>query len=211
MRRLATLLATLPVAALLATACARPAATPAAAADVTSAAAARKIAAATATDDDDERYSVYDLDATWRDQHGRARTLASLRGRPRLVAMIYTHCATTCPLTVADLKRVERETADVDFVLVSLDPERDAPARLAAFAREHALGDDRWTLLAGRDDDEVRELAAALGVRYRRLSPAELAHSNTLTLLDADGAVAWQRAGLGDDDATVAAVHALAR
>jgi protein SCO1/2 len=110
------------------------------------------------------------------------------------------------------MKRIEREASDADvgFVLVSLDPARDSSGRLAAFAREHGLAADRWTLLGGGDDD-VRELAAALGVRYRRLSPAELAHSNTLTLLDASGAVAYQRAGLGDVDETVAAVRALQR
>lgn len=172
----------------------------------------RAVAVAAAGSDDD-RYSVYDLDAEWRDQQGRARTLASLRGRPQLVAMIYTHCATTCPLTVADMKRIERAAgaADVGFLLVSLDPDRDSSARLAAFAREHDLAPARWTLLSGRDDADVRELAAALGVRYRRLSPDELAHSNTLTLLDASGEVAWQRAGPGDDADVVAAVRALQR
>lgn len=172
-----------------------------------------RAAAVAAAGSDDDRYSVYDLDAEWRDQQGRARTLASLRGRPQLVAMIYTHCATTCPLTVADMKRIERAAgaADVGFLLVSLDPDRDSSARLAAFAREHDLAPARWTLLSGRDDADVRELAAALGVRYRRLSPDELAHSNTLTLLDASGEVAWQRAGPGDDADVVAAVRALQR
>ena len=147
-----------------------------------------------------ERVSIYDLDARWRDQDGRERELSSLRGRPQVVAMIYTHCSTTCPFTVAEMKRIERESpGDAGFVLVSLDPRRDDPARLAAFAAERGLDASRWTLLDG-SDESVRELAAVLGVRYRRLSPGELAHSNALTVLDRDGVVAFQHAGLDAAD-----------
>ena len=158
-----------------------------------------------------DRYSVYDLDAHWRDQLGNPRQLSSLRGRPQVIAMIYTHCSTTCPFTVAEMKRIERESPrDAGFVLVSLDPARDGPARLAEFARERGLDASRWTLLGG-SDDAVRELATVLGVRYRRLSPEELAHSNALTLLDADGVVAYQHAGLDAAEEVVAALGALQR
>src|SRR5512133_2653925 len=169
----------------------------------TTAADAAAIESSAATAD---RYSLYDLGSTWRDQQGRTRTLRSLRGRPQVVALIYTSCSTSCPLTVAEMKRVERATsaggANVGFVLVTLDPGHDGVARLAAFATDRALSPDRWTLLTGRDDD-VRELAAALSARYRRLSPTELAHSNALTVLDASGAVAYQSAGLGGADEAI--------
>jgi protein SCO1 len=156
-----------------------------------------------------DRYSVYDLDARWRDQRGNPRQLSSLRGRPQVIAMIYTHCATTCPFTVAEMKRIERESPrDAGFVLVSLDPARDDPARLAEFARERGLDASRWTLLDG-SDGAVRELATILGVRYRRLSPEELAHSNALTLLDADGVVAYQHAGLDAAEEITKALSAL--
>jgi protein SCO1/2 len=124
-----------------------------------------------------------------------------------VIAMIYTHCSTTCPFTVAEMKRIERESpVNAGFVLVSLDPARDDPARLATFASERGLDAGRWTLLDGTDD-AVRELANVLGVRYRRLSPEELAHSNALTLVDADGAVVYQHAGL---DASAEVMTALA-
>ena len=168
-------------------------------------------AAGTQEAGDETRYSVYDLTSRWRDQNGASRTLASLRGRPQVIAMIYTHCAATCPLTVVDMKRIERATGGAaGFVLISLDPDHDTPARLAAFAREHDLSPERWTLLAGSDED-VRELAAVLGVRYRRVSPGELAHSNTLSVLDASGAVAMQAPALAGDDDIASAVRRLVR
>lgn len=166
---------------------------------------ARAATAATSAD----RYSIYDLDTRWRDQRGESRQLSSLRGRPQVIAMIYTHCATTCPFTVAEMKRIERESpVDAGFVLVSLDPKRDDPTRLAMFAEERGLDPARWTLLDG-SDDAVRELATVLGVRYRRVSPEELAHSNALTVLDRDGVIAYQHAGLDAAEDVITALDAL--
>jgi protein SCO1/2 len=159
--------------------------------------------------DDAPRWSVYELGSSWRDQHGAERRLSSLAGRAQVLAMIYTHCTSTCPLAIAEMKRIEAATdTSVGLVLVTLDPEHDTPAVLAEYARARELDASRWTLLGG-SSDAVRELAAALGVRYRRLSPAELAHSNTLTLLDASGSVIHQQQGLGERDETIAAARAL--
>lgn len=161
--------------------------------------------------DDAERWSLYDLGSRWRDQHGAERRLASLAGRPQLLAMAYTHCTSTCPLAIAEMKRIEAATdTSVGLVLVTLDPDHDTPAVLAEYARMRGLDGARWTLLTGTVED-VRELAATLGVRYRRLSPAELAHSNTLTLIDAAGYVVHQQQGLGERDETIVAARGLLR
>ena len=203
-------LALIPLAlAALLGACARPAAPPAAAPSV----AAPSVTVAS-VDTADERWSLYDLPSAWRDQTGAALRLPALAGKVRVVAMVYTSCHATCPLIVADLKRIEasipaaRRDA-VGFVLVSLDPERDTPGRLAEWAARTQLDPSRWTLLAG-DDGAVRELSAALGVRYQAQADGEVAHTNAITVLDAAGAVAHQQPGLGDPaGATVAAVRHL--
>jgi len=156
-------------------------------------------ATGTAAAAQDERFSIYDLGSTWRDQTGAERTLESLRGKPVLLAMVYTHCTAVCPLSVTEMKRVEAAHSDVRLVVVSLDPEHDSPQRLAEFARERGLS-NRWTLLTGNTND-VRDLAATLGIRYRRASADDIAHSNILTLLDADGRVAQQGTGAISEDA----------
>lgn len=145
--------------------------------------------------------SLHDLDMTWRDQDGEARTIAGLGGRPLVVAMVYTTCAHTCPLILADLKQLEgtltpAQRAGMRFVLVSLDPENDTPAQLNRFATESRLDPAHWTLLTGTAID-VRMLAAALGVRYRPGADGEIAHSNALTIVDPDGAIAYQQRGVG--------------
>ena len=156
-----------------------------------------------------DAFSVYDLAGTWRDQAGAVRSLADWRGTPVLVALIYTHCTATCPLAVSELKRIAALDPRVRFVLVSLDPARDDVRRLAGYAAERGLDPARWTLLTGSDAD-VRDLAALIGVRYRQVTPGDLAHSNLLTLLDSEGRIAQQSSGQLDA-AAISRLHALAR
>ncbi|HSM61311.1 MAG TPA: SCO family protein [Longimicrobiales bacterium] len=148
--------------------------------------------------------SLYVLDATWTDQSGRTLTLEQLAGRPRVVAMGYTHCTYACPRIVAQLKRIEAAFQDAGaerapgLVLVSIDPARDTPGRLAEFADGMRLDPARWTLLTG-SDDAVLDLSVLLDVKYRAEAGGDFAHSNALTVLDARGAVAARVEGLNGD------------
>lgn len=147
--------------------------------------------------------SLFDLDATWRDQSGAELTLQqATRGRVAVVTMLYTNCAVACPRIVADLKRIEGAlSADqrkkVTFVVASMDPARDTPERLAMWAADTHLDPAGWSALTGTDDT-VRELAAALGVRYTVLADGEIAHSNRIAVLDQEGAPVHRQFGLGD-------------
>jgi protein SCO1/2 len=149
-------------------------------------------------------YSVYHATSVWTDQTGAERTLVSLAGRPVVLAMLYTSCAVACPRLMMDMKRIEgelgRRADDVRFVVVSIDPERDTPERLAEFAAGSRLDPAHWTLLHG-DEGDILELAAMLGVQYRRTAPGEWVHSNLITVLDAEGVVAHRQLGLGTDPA----------
>lgn len=168
----------------------------------TDVAGAEAVAAAPASD-----LSVYQLESEWTDQHGRTRKLAELAGRPQAVAMVYTHCGSACPRIVGDLKRLEAEFPQLGLVLVSIDPERDSPGRLLEFAQGSRLG-ERWTLLNGADG-ALMELAAVLGVRYRRVSDTEFMHSNLITVLDAVGNIAYRQEGLGESERMAAALRGM--
>ncbi len=148
--------------------------------------------------------SIYALESTWTDQAGKSMKLEALAGEPVLVAMIYTTCRAACPLTVQDMKAVERRLdpatrAKVRFVLVSFDPKRDTPAALLKLAKGDGLDLARWTLLTGRDDD-VRELAAVLGMKFRAAG-AQFVHSSIISVLDAQGVIREQTAGVKQDPA----------
>jgi cytochrome oxidase Cu insertion factor (SCO1/SenC/PrrC family) len=70
---------------------------------------------------------VYDVGGAWRDQTHTVRTLDGLRGTPTLIALMYAHCSSSCPIALAPTKRIAAATPAVRFVLVSLDPQRDTP------------------------------------------------------------------------------------
>jgi protein SCO1/2 len=147
--------------------------------------------------------SVYQLRATLTDHHGRAFELASLRGAPVLVTMFYTSCEMVCPMlfetirfTLDALPVAQRSGARV--LMVSFDPARDTVPVLAQTARTRGC-DERWTL-ARCDERTAREIAAALGLQYRRLDSGEFNHSSTIELLDADGRIAARTGRLGSVD-----------
>jgi len=161
-----------------------------------------------------EAFSLYDLGSTWKDQRGETVPLGQLAGKVRVVSLVYTSCHATCPAILVELKRIEESIPadrrdDVGFVLVSLDPARDTPGRLATWAEGNQLDPVRWTLLNG-SEAAVRELAAILDVRYQQLPDGEVAHANVITVLDTSGTVVHQQVTLGDETrGTSAAVHRL--
>jgi len=155
--------------------------------------------------------SLYQLDATWTTDAGQPYRLAELRGRPVVLAMFFSSCGYACPRIVSDMTRI-RETLPVAvrnrarFVLVSFDDVRDTVPLLHAYREQHALPSGSWVLLRGGPDD-VRELAAVLGVKYKRDGAGMFQHSNLITVLNPEGEIVHQRAGL--EGGLAAAVQAV--
>lgn len=144
--------------------------------------------------------SVYQLDGEWTDAHGQPFRLAQLRGKPVLALLFYGTCQSACPILVRDLQRIDallppEDRKRVRYLLVTFDPAIDTPERLAAYAKAHALEDGRFTLLAGTPD-QVRELAAVLGVRYRATGDGQYGHTQRITLLDREGVLVESFDGL---------------
>ena len=147
--------------------------------------------------------SIYLMGTNWTSDAEQTVQLADLRGRPVALAMIYTSCGHACPMIVSNMKKIENglpEDADINFVLVSFDPERDTVEQLQAYREAHGLGDE-WTLLSSEDVD-VRTLAALLDVRYRFEADGNIAHTNLITLLNAGGEIIGRQEGLGVDPAS---------
>ena len=158
--------------------------------------------------------SLYQLDSEWTSDVDRRVRLGVLQGRVQVLVMFFTHCEYACPLIIRDLKRIQSalppaSRSQVDFLLVSLDPERDTPRVLRAYREKASLDTDHWTLLTGRSDD-VRELAVLLGVNYRPDARGQFAHSNLITVLNPAGEIAFQQSGLDRPAGeTVAAIATL--
>ena len=152
--------------------------------------------------------SLYQLDSRWTSDQGREIQLGNLRGHPQVIAMMFTSCEFACPIIVNDMKRIAAALPSdiqgkVNFTLISFDHERDSPEKLRAFRQRMGLPMAGWTLLRGEVDD-VRELAALLGVNYRKDARGQYAHSNILTVLSPNGEIIHQQMGLNQSpDETV--------
>ena len=161
--------------------------------------------------------SLYHLTSTWTTQDGETIRLKDLQGKIQLMAMVYTTCQYACPRIVADLRSIQSQLEQkkiedkVHFVLVSIDPKVDTVVRLKAFANENNMSNDEWSLLHGQEGD-ILELAALLGVKYKKTSASDYAHSNIITVLDQQGEIAHQQTGLGSDASrTIQVIEGLIR
>lgn len=147
--------------------------------------------------------SLYQSDVALTDQHGRVFHLADLRGQPVLVSMFYTSCQMVCPMIFetirATLAKGGKTAHDgVRVLMVTVDPERDSVAALKKTAAAHGA-DDRWQV-ARANASGTREVAALLGVQYRRLADGDFNHSSTIVLLDAQGRINARTNTLGAVD-----------
>jgi protein SCO1/2 len=158
--------------------------------------------------------SIYRLSFALTDQNGKNFHLVDRHGKPQLVSMFYTSCPYVCPLVIDTLKKTQHElspeeSAQLQVLLVSFDPERDTAQRLKETFDERKVDAQTWTM-ARTEARGVRKLAAALGVQYRELANHEINHSVALVLLDGDGRIVatTDKYGVVDPD-FVAEVHKL--
>jgi protein SCO1/2 len=70
------------------------------------------------------------------------------------IDLIYTHCVDSCPLETARLAQVQqllgdRVGKDIFFYSISIDPKRDTPEVLKAYAEKYHAGPG-WLFLTGK-------------------------------------------------------------
>lgn len=154
--------------------------------------------------------SIFNITDEWIAADGKSFQIEKFSGNPTVVAMVYTSCQYVCPLTVQNMKRIERalnarEATKVNFALFSLDPERDTPAKLTAFAKQHNITSSSWTLAQGKAGS-IRKLAVTLGVKYKKIDSGDYEHDATISIIDSNGVVKYQADAMNKniDDATEA-------
>jgi protein SCO1/2 len=109
------------------------------------------------------------------DQDGRALPAGFFASHWTLVFFGFTQCPDICPTTLATLAQVKAQLADLPdaarprVLLISVDPERDPPERLAAYVRFF----DPTFLGATGSAEATAAAAAAFGVPYARVSMPE--------------------------------------
>lgn len=159
--------------------------------------------------------SVYNLTSSWTTQKNENLKLDHFRNKITVAAMVFTHCESACPRIVADMQRIESslsktELQQVTFLLISMDPERDTPARLTEFSTDHKLNAN-WTLICS-SLDATMEIANVLGVKVKKLEGGGFDHSNIIHVFDQEGVMVNQQNGFAvEQDETLKAIRSLIR
>lgn len=126
----------------------------------------------------------------------------TLRGRVWAANFVYTRCAGPCPMLTANmaalLKRLPPAAGALSF---TVDPDRDSPPVLAAYARRFGADPRRWLFVGGRKEELVRLLRGGFHIAVAEDASAapgrNVAHTTKFVLIDAAG---WIRGYYDGDD-----------
>jgi protein SCO1 len=130
---------------------------------------------------------------------GRPFDSNSLAGRIWVADFVYTNCTGPCPMMSSQMRQIQDRTAempDVTLVSFTVDPARDTPPVLAAYAKHFRANSDRWFFLTGepaRLDD-----VAFTGFKVNSVD-GSLSHSSRFALVDRQGRIRGYYISSDDD------------
>src|SRR5947207_10987521 len=106
-----------------------------------------------------------------------------LKGKSVAINVMYTSCKDECPLETARLAQLqrllgERMGKDIFFYSITIDPKRDTPKVLKAYAEKYGVGPG-WLFLSGKDEG-IRLATKKLGLSRGGDSVIEAGHRASL-------------------------------
>lgn len=149
-------------------------------------------------------------DAIFIDQHAKQHRFYSdlVQGRIVVIDVFFTHCTGSCPVLAGTFARLQdhlgdRLGRDVSMLSISVDPQRDTPARLAEYAlRFHAR--PGWYFLTG-DRSQVEPTLRRLGQWVDQPNDHQ-----ALVLVGNDRTGLWKKAfGLAQPEAVIAVIDSV--
>ena len=135
---------------------------------------------------------------TLQNQLGDTVSLYDIQNKPIVMDFFFTHCAGICPRLTANLVKLQRsfikggdeyhkiDTAVVQFVSFSIDPDRDSVSRLKDYADRFGVNHDNWWFLTGNRDSIYNFIFTQLHVdKYSDIPiDSNFVHTNRFVLLD---------------------------
>jgi protein SCO1/2 len=126
------------------------------------------------------------------DQDGQPFSRENLRGHWTLLFTGFTNCPDVCPLTIASMADLRRRLArdDIQFLFVSVDPERDTPEVI----RRYLAHFDRGLVGATGPRADIETFTTGLGLA-QVVNPGvgdeyTVDHSTALVLIDPEARLA---------------------
>jgi protein SCO1 len=117
-----------------------------------------------------------------------------LKGKIVVIEQFYTHCIDICPLETARLAQVQkmlgdRVGKDIFFYSISIDPKRDTPEVMKAYAETYHAGPG-WLFLTGKKED-IDLINKKLG--FQDPQPGDRDGHSPHLLIGNEAAGMWQR------------------
>jgi protein SCO1/2 len=119
-------------------------------------------------------------------------TLSEQRGKILVLGFGFSHCPNVCPMTLANLAQTYKNLGaladQVQVVYMTVDPERDNPARL----REYLANFNSHFIGVTGSADELSAVRQAYGIiaqkeKHKNGETYEVHHSSYIYLIDRDG------------------------
>ena len=126
------------------------------------------------------------------DQNGTAIELQqAYRGKVMVIFFGFTQCPDVCPTTMAELAQVREKLKpeqrdQVQFIMISVDPQRDTPAVMKQYV---SAFDPSFVGLTG-SDEQIAKVAASFKAYYKKVDSGQsytMEHSSGLYVLDGKG------------------------
>ena len=130
---------------------------------------------------------------TLTDSNGEALPLAQFRGRPLVISLVYTSCASVCPVTTQHVRQAVQSARHVvgedafAVLTVGFDARHDTPAQLTAFAKAQGIEPSGWQL-ASADPGTMQAFLRDVGFSFDAAAGG-FEHITQTTILDAEGKV----------------------
>lgn len=124
-------------------------------------------------------------------QLGRKVSLnKDLKGKVLVIDFIFTTCPSVCPRLSANMKELQKAYIKknpelVQFISISVDPDRDSVKVLRDYANRYDADHDRWWFLTGNKDSIFDYAKNELGLLLENADvPGDFVHSQKMILVD---------------------------
>ncbi len=132
---------------------------------------------------------------SYTDMNGENVSLSGTNGKVRLLYFFFANCPDVCPPTTFVMSQVQDELKEeglfgkeVQFLSVTIDPERDTPELLRDYAKRFDADPEGWKFLRG-DEKETAALAEKYNILVQKDKDGNFGHMNLIVLLDKKGQI----------------------
>ncbi len=137
------------------------------------------------------------------DQNGKSVSLKTFDDKIFVVGFFYTHCPDVCKLmnkNISFLDSIYAKNKMVDFVSITVDPERDSVEVLKNYTKNFKPLSAKWLFLTG-DTSSIYNLARkGFLVNALRVNKDEFIYSDKLVLIDQNKRIRGYYTGASTDE-----------